>query len=171
VGPRFAARAARLVELNPGLPAEQELAMQRMLALLPEAGSTLVSIRQNLPEGILLRSKWNSSLKSDLVMANPGLLVGTGLVAAMAIPAFQKVRATSQQKAVLNNLRQLAAARDQYFLETGKDACTYEDLVGPDKYIRRLNSVDGEDYSELVFRQGEGLRVTLKSGRTVEYRE
>lgn len=172
VGPRFSARAARLAELNPGLPAEQQIVIQRVLGILPEAGSALVSIRQNLPEGVLFRSQWSSSLKSDLMLANPPVVIaGTGLMAAMAIPAFQKVRAASQEKAVLNNLRQLAAARDQYFLETGKTSCTYADLVGAgaDKYIRELKPVAGEDYTRLSFRQGEALRVKLSSGKVVEY--
>lgn len=169
VGPRLATRVARIAELNPELPPEQALMLRRFLGALPEAGTTLVSTRQNLPEGILLRSKWNSSLKSDLVMANPGVVVGTGLVAAMAIPAFQKVRANSQEKVALNNLRQLAAARDQYFLENGKTSCTYADLVGPDKYIREIKPVAGEDYTGLNFREGEPLRVRLRTGKVVEY--
>ena len=48
------------------------------------------------------------------------VVVIIGLLAAMAIPAFQKVRQSSQDKAVLNNARQLAAAADQYFLENGE---------------------------------------------------
>ncbi|MBW8781797.1 MAG: type II secretion system protein [Verrucomicrobia bacterium] len=47
------------------------------------------------------------------------VVVIIGLLAAMAIPAFQKVRVASQDKAVLNNARQLGAAADQYFLENG----------------------------------------------------
>ena len=38
------------------------------------------------------------------------VVVIIGLLAAMAIPAFQKVRQSSQDKAVLNNARQLSAA-------------------------------------------------------------
>ena len=45
------------------------------------------------------------------------VVVIIGLLAAMAIPAFQKVRTASQDKAVLNNARQIAAAADQYYLE------------------------------------------------------
>jgi len=37
------------------------------------------------------------------------VVVIIGLLAAMAIPAFQKVRQSSQDKAVLNNARQLSA--------------------------------------------------------------
>ena len=47
------------------------------------------------------------------------VVVIIGLLAAMAIPAFKKVRDNSQTKAITNNLRQLASAADQYFLENG----------------------------------------------------
>ena len=43
-----------------------------------------------------------------------------GLLAAIAIPNFVKARATSQQNACINNLRQIAAAIDQWALETGQ---------------------------------------------------
>jgi len=48
------------------------------------------------------------------------VVVIIGLLAAMAIPAFQKVRETSQKKTMINNLRQIASGADQYFLEEGK---------------------------------------------------
>src|SRR5271156_2568861 len=41
-----------------------------------------------------------------------------GLLAAIAIPNFVKARATSQQNACINNLRQIDAAANQYALET-----------------------------------------------------
>lgn len=47
------------------------------------------------------------------------VVVIIGLLAAMAIPAFQKVRTASQNKTVANNMRQLGAAADQFFLENG----------------------------------------------------
>jgi hypothetical protein len=68
--------------------------------------------------------------------------------------AFEKVRRTSMEKAILNNLRQLAAAADQFFLENGVAKVKLEQLVGPDKYIKKLNPVDGEDYSKLDLTQG-----------------
>ena len=40
------------------------------------------------------------------------VVVIIGLLAAMAIPAFQKVRVASQDKAVLNNARQIARLPD-----------------------------------------------------------
>ena len=97
------------------------------------------------------------------------VVVIIGLLASMAIPAFQKVRTNSQDKAVLNNARQLSGASDQYYLENGKTEATLSDLVGPDKYVKALHPVAGEDYSTLVFKQGEALSVQLADGRTITY--
>ena len=43
-----------------------------------------------------------------------------GLLAAIAIPNFLKARATSQQNACINNLRQIDAAINQWAMETGQ---------------------------------------------------
>jgi general secretion pathway protein G len=43
-----------------------------------------------------------------------------GLLAAIAIPNFIKARATSQQNACINNLRQIDGAINEWALETGK---------------------------------------------------
>ncbi len=43
-----------------------------------------------------------------------------GLLAAIAIPNFVKARATSQQNACINNMRQISAAVNQWSLETGQ---------------------------------------------------
>lgn len=93
-------------------------------------------------------------------------MVGGGLGAAMAIPAFQKVRATSQEKAVTNNLRKIASAADQYFLETGENSVKVNELTGSDGYIRRLDSVAGEDYMDMVITTDlEVISVELPDGR------
>src|ERR1035441_229070 len=42
-----------------------------------------------------------------------------GLLAAIAIPNFVKARATSQQNACINNLRQIDAAVNEFALEKG----------------------------------------------------
>lgn len=170
VSPRIVAVARRLInESTAMMPPEAQFGMSRMTGWLPSEGVTLIATRENLPDGILFRSHWDSSLKASLVAGNPGAIASTGLLAAMAIPAFQKVRSSSQEKVVFNNLRQLSAARDQFFLETGKDTCTYDDLVGPEfgKYIRELKPVAGEDYTALVFEHGKPLVIELPNGREV----
>src|SRR5476651_2432142 len=74
------------------------------------------------------------------------VVVIIGLLATMAIPAFQRVTNASQDKAVLNNARQLSSAADQYFLESGISTAVLADLVGPTQYIKVLNSVASESY-------------------------
>lgn len=83
------------------------------------------------------------------------VVVIIGLLAAMAIPAFQKVRTTAQTKAITNNLRQLASAADQYFLENGVSTVTSAELVGTDKYVKAVDAVAGETY-EATIEQGAG---------------
>jgi type IV pilus assembly protein PilA len=75
------------------------------------------------------------------------VVVIIGLLAVMAIPAFNKVRRTSQQNAVTNNLRQIASAADQYFIQNGVTTVPYTELVGADKFIKNISPIAGEDYS------------------------
>lgn len=49
-----------------------------------------------------------------------------GLVAAMAIPAFQKVREESLRKTMANDARQIAAAAHQVMLEKGERPITFQ---------------------------------------------
>ena len=43
-----------------------------------------------------------------------------GLLAAIAIPSFMKARTTSQQKACINNLRQIESGKEQWALANKK---------------------------------------------------
>jgi Mg-chelatase subunit ChlD/anti-sigma factor RsiW len=55
------------------------------------------------------------------------------LLAAIAIPNFTRARSSSQASAVINNLRQLDAAKQQWALERGKSATdtpTFDELKG-----------------------------------------
>jgi len=92
----------------------------------------------------------NKSKKGFTLVEIMIVVVIIGLLAAMAIPAFQKVRATSQEKAVTNNLRQLASAAQQYFLEEGATTAAWSDLVGTDKYINQIETVATESYPQTI---------------------
>jgi type IV pilus assembly protein PilA len=97
------------------------------------------------------------------------VVVIIGLLATMAIPAFQRVTVASQDKAVLNNARQLSAASDQYFLESGISTATLGDLVGPTQYIKALNSVASEAYPS-NYTQATTITVNGVGGtRTITY--
>ena len=97
------------------------------------------------------------------------VVVIIGMLAAMAIPGFQKVRNASQDKAVLNNARQLAAAADQYYLENGVLFVNQAGLVGPTNYVKALNITANETYPT-NFTQGVALTVLGVAGsRTITY--
>jgi type IV pilus assembly protein PilA len=129
----------------------------------------LLSVRTNLPDGILVRSNWNQSLKSDIAVFTIYNPVTVGLMAAMAIPAFQKVRQASEEKAVQNNLHSLYDAAEQFYLINNASGTTYDQLVGPGKYVAELRPAAGEDYRSLTFRKGLPLVVRLADGRVVAY--
>ncbi|HEY4300816.1 MAG TPA: prepilin-type N-terminal cleavage/methylation domain-containing protein [Candidatus Didemnitutus sp.] len=97
------------------------------------------------------------------------VVVIIGLLAAMAIPAFQKVRQSSQDKAVLNNARQLSAAADQYFLENGVSTVSLAMLVGSSNYVKAVNTVANETYPT-GYTQGITITIGGVAGaRTVTY--
>ena len=52
------------------------------------------------------------------------MVVIAGLLAAMAIPAFKRVRLNSRQSAMDNDARQLASAAQQYMLENNTTSAT-----------------------------------------------
>lgn len=70
-------------------------------------------------------------------------------------------------KAIYHNVRQIAAAADQYYLEHGKTSATLEDLVGPDKIMKRLVNVAGEDYSTIVLKLGTPVVLTTAGGDVI----
>jgi len=97
------------------------------------------------------------------------VVVIIGLLAAMAIPAFQKVRSSSQDKAVLNNARQLSGASDQYFLENGVSTVAQSGLVGAANYVKALNTVASEVYPT-DFTQGVAITISSVAGvRTITF--
>jgi type IV pilus assembly protein PilA len=97
------------------------------------------------------------------------VVVVIGLLASLAMPAFQKIRQASQDKAVLNNARQLAAAADQYMMETGRSSVPFASIVGPTTYVKAFETVAGETYPT-GYTQGMPLTITGVAGqRTITY--
>ena len=97
------------------------------------------------------------------------VVVIIGLLATLAIPAFQKVRIASQDKAVMNNARQMAAAADQYFLESGASYANSTSLIGASNYVKSLGQVAGETYPT-DYTQGVTITITgVASSRTITY--
>ena len=82
------------------------------------------------------------------------VVVIIGLLAAMAIPAFQKVRQSSLEKTVLNDARQIGAAIQQYCMEYGVTqvvptptyTITTGLLTGNDQFTAYLKQI-GKNYT------------------------
>jgi prepilin-type N-terminal cleavage/methylation domain-containing protein len=60
-----------------------------------------------------------------------------GLLAAIAIPSFMKARTTSQQKACINNLRQIESGKEQWALEARKKQGDAIDTTAVNTYLKK----------------------------------
>lgn len=110
------------------------------------------------------QTRWGFTLVEIMIV-----VVIIGMLAALAIPAFQKIRRASQDKAVMNNARQLAAAADQYYLEKGITSVTLGSLLGDTSYVRHLDVVAAETYPD-AFTQGVAITIAGVGGsRTITY--
>jgi hypothetical protein len=87
------------------------------------------SVGINTSDGCLTIGNGSQSYASAVLLPAAAM---TGMMAAIAIPNFVKARATSQENACINNLRQIDAAKNEWALEKGKSASdipTREDLL------------------------------------------
>ncbi len=91
------------------------------------------------------------------------VVVIIGLLAVMAIPAFQKVRQDARSKTILNNLRQVASAGQQYLLDRGVTQVTYQQLRNDGRFPE-IKVVAGENYSSLTVAEGGTKLVATAAG-------
>jgi type IV pilus assembly protein PilA len=80
------------------------------------------------------------------------VVVIIGLLAAMAIPAFNKVRQSSVEKTLTNDAKQLASAANQYFMENGVSTIALT--------INANGSVTGAQMSAYVHQVSKGNWIT-----------
>jgi type IV pilus assembly protein PilA len=101
------------------------------------------------------------------------VVVIIGLLAAMAIPAFNKVRFTSRYKTIVNNLRQIASGAQQYMMEQGASQVAETNLEGTlsSDYIRPISRVNGETYTGFTAITGTmtQLSVSQNDGTVVTF--
>lgn len=112
---------------------------------------------------LIRKSKKGFSLVEIIIV-----VVIIGLLAFMAIPAFNKVKQNTRSKRISENLSLIAKSGQQYLLENGVSEVSYPELENV--YFAPLTSVAGEDYSSLTI-LGPGvdhkLSVTQADGTEV----
>ncbi|MDD2707408.1 MAG: prepilin-type N-terminal cleavage/methylation domain-containing protein [Verrucomicrobiae bacterium] len=89
------------------------------------------------------------SKKSGFTLVEIMIVVAIiGLLAAIAVPSFMRARMRSQASTILNECRQVDAAKDQYALEnnkTGSVTPVWSDLTPYLKQGSRLQQNNGND--------------------------
>lgn len=79
------------------------------------------------------------------------------MLAAIAIPAFQKVRTSSPDRTVVNHARQLPAA-DRYLLESSVSSEAAAGPIGAAGSLKAINSVAAETYPANC---PQGITITI----------
>jgi hypothetical protein len=101
---------------------------QWMQSLFQSRPAFAYSVGVNAEDGCLTVGNGSQSYAATAILP---VVVVPGMLAAIAIPNFVKARATSQQNACINNLRQIDAAKQQWALENNKkitDTPTWDDI-------------------------------------------
>lgn len=162
IGSQFQA-GRTVVAAAPSAPAPAPIAAPRedpMLALLSQENATLRAEIQNLKTEFEKIDTLNDQLIAERA-------------ARAAAPKPKSVTLgmspSQQQRAMLNNLRQIASARDQYIKEYARPAASIHDLVGVGAYIKTVRTVGGEDYASLPMDKNAPLTVITPDGLSVTY--
>jgi RNA polymerase sigma factor (sigma-70 family) len=123
----------------------------------------------------------NATLKAEIDRLNadraaltarlaPAKTIAPPAPPAVVAEASPDTRTVAQkQQAMLNNLRQLTLARDQFQLENGRPPGSLDELVGEKNYVRRLTPVDGESYDGLPLATKQPWTVTTPAGLSVTF--
>ena len=175
----FIKAAVKAAPVTPGSP--DPALLQQMFGFFDQISPTptqaVVSVRANLPEGMLFLSNSTTSFKSILTI--PAALA-TGMIAAVGTGAYEGMMRSAKAKtaeveteadpaesddataAVRNNLQQIAFAAQSYFVDHPQSAeVSYEQLIEAE-LLFRLEPTAGESYQGLKLKKAGGI-VTLKT--------
>jgi hypothetical protein len=178
VTPRFFSRFRDLGDLN----AQAPLPVRNMFnaaSQVPVPNRPLMAVRENLADGILVRSSFNRSLKREIALVAIYNPVTIGLAAAIIVPAIQRAHAPAlpppritpqmANRLIQNNLRLLWMLSARHYRESGATTATFDDLVGPGKQVPAIRSWAGENYRSINFEKGKPISVRTSDGLLFTY--
>ena len=134
------------------------------LSVTPDQPQKIAALRQ---ENLRLQTEM-AQLSVKLAALNAPRPSAPPPAAPTIQPPPPELSVASKQRAMLNNLRQLSAATDQFKLQNGRYPASLDELVGETKYIRRLNAVDGESYVGLPL-TGQPMTLFSATGVSVTF--
>jgi len=172
-------------QLKASLPSEIASIVQVYSLLLPiffveDAPQGYASLSRVEADGVLSLANWPHPTSSTLGEGQNAVVMG-GLVAAMAIPAFEKIRQTSQQtrstsveRIMDNDARMVSSAAQQYFLVHDTTEAPLDKVIGPDAYLPALS--DGIELADENLNTLETIKIDqtfwlwhLPTGLSKEY--
>jgi len=143
-------------------PAGTDPAVKRLLQSLGAAAhdSWTGGVVENTPEGFL--GTFRGNVEGSQVLVAAGGVAPAAMVSAIAVPNFLRARKRSQAVRVLEDLRMLDAAIDQYAIEHNKGSGTpvpFSDLQAFLKQGSVLYKSDNKDLLGNSYNGGEPYKV------------
>jgi type IV pilus assembly protein PilA len=90
------------------------------------------------------------------------VVVIIGILAAIALPAFQQARNTSQTNSIMENLRVIVSAAQQYLIATGSASQVDVNTLVSNQYLGTAPTpVAGESYTALPAIKAEDISVSI----------
>ena len=84
-------------------------------------------------------------------------------------PSVPSLTVVNRQRRMLNNLRQLSAALDQFQQEYGRPPASLDEIVGQARYIRQLTPAANENYASVPLMPHQPLTIVAPDGVTVTF--
>ncbi len=133
-----------LVRSMAGGPADADNASAGGNGATAKAGESAPAMAQRKDAGVAVGG---SGPTVSLPAAKPTLVDAPVPAGAMGPADAAAWAAINQKRAIMNNLRMLAAGRDAFLKFNGRLPASLDELVGPNKMVREMKPVAGEDYS------------------------
>jgi hypothetical protein len=176
IGAVLVASGTALYQWTEAQRAETELAALRVErdGLRSQFAAEQQRSRRSTQEAIALQTQVEALQVQPAASATPAAVPAVAPATAHSVTPLNSdevavLRRSSLNKAIVNNLRVISAARDQFQRDHGRAPASLDDLVGEGKYIPAFVPVNGEDYSTLSLASGQPLTVLDHDGANVTY--